>query len=117
MLSILAPSAGQKPSRTTSHCGAQAPFSRQVSFDQYVNLRPVLVSRRSCPLAGKSRRDIDFHVVRRIMKGNTPRLGGRAGTPGPNMRWRIQESVIRRGVDRILRWLPLSWRKAARVRP
>jgi len=47
-------------------------------FDQYVNLRPVkLYEGVPCPLAGKSTKDVDFHVVRENTEDFYVGLGGR----------------------------------------
>jgi len=53
-------------------------------FDQYVNLRPVkLYEGVACPIAGKSAKDVDFHVVRENTEDFYVGLGGRvAGRDG-----------------------------------
>lgn len=74
-------------------------------FDQYVNLRPVLLLPGiESPLKGWQPGEIDFYVVRENTEGEYSNMGGRmfAGTEREIV---VQETVLTRtGVDRILRY-------------
>ncbi len=83
--------------------GSILTFRRE--FDQYVNLRPVLLMPGiESPLKGRLPGEIDFYVVRENTEGEYSNMGGRmfAGTPRELV---IQETVLTRtGVDRVLRY-------------
>jgi len=83
--------------------GSIITFRRE--FDQYVNLRPVmLMPGVPCPLANRQPGEIDFLVVRENTEGEYSHMGGRmfAGTPRELV---VQETVMtRHGVDRVLRY-------------
>jgi 3-isopropylmalate dehydrogenase len=73
-------------------------------LDLYINFRPIkLYDERLCPLAGKSRKDIDFVVFRENTEGAYVGVGGqfKRGTPDEVA---IQESLYtRKGTERIVR--------------
>ncbi|MBI4633792.1 MAG: tartrate dehydrogenase [Deltaproteobacteria bacterium] len=75
------------------------------SFQQYINLRPVhLLPGVKTPLAGRTRADIDFLVVRENNEGEYSNMGGRMfpGTPEEVV---VQNAVFtRRGVERVIRY-------------
>ncbi len=81
-------------------------------LDLYVNFRPVrLYDERICPLAGKSREDVDFVVFRENTEGAYVGVGGKfkAGTPDEIA---VQEEIhTRKGVERILR-AAFDWARA-----
>jgi tartrate dehydrogenase/decarboxylase/D-malate dehydrogenase len=83
--------------------GLLIPIRRQ--FDQYVNLRPVvLLPGVSAPLTRYKPGEIDFWVVRENTEGEYSQIGGRlfADTEDEIV---LQQSVFtRRGTDRILRY-------------
>src|SRR3954467_2118142 len=83
--------------------GLLIPIRRQ--FDQYVNLRPVvLLPGVSAPLTRYKPGEIDFWVVRENTEGEYSQIGGRlfADTEDEMV---LQESVFtRRGTDRIIRY-------------
>ena len=83
--------------------GSILTFRRE--FDQYVNLRPVLLMPGiESPLKGRVPGDIDFYVVRENTEGEYSNMGGRmfAGTERELV---VQETVLTRtGVDRVLRY-------------
>ena len=75
------------------------------SFDQYVSLRPVrLLPGIKTPLAGRSREDIDFVVVRENTEGEYSEIGGRLFSD-TEREIVVQETLFSKtGVDRILRY-------------
>lgn len=83
--------------------GLLIPIRRE--FDQYVNLRPVvLLPGVRPPVSGYKPGEIDFWVVRENTEGEYSQIGGRlfAGTEAEMV---VQESVFtRRGTDRIIRY-------------
>jgi tartrate dehydrogenase/decarboxylase/D-malate dehydrogenase len=74
-------------------------------FDQYVNLRPmVLLPGVSAPLAGRGPDDVDMVCVRENSEGEYTGLGGRLH-PGTAEEVAQETSVFtRRGVERIVRY-------------
>jgi 3-isopropylmalate dehydrogenase len=80
-------------------------FGIRFGLDLYVNYRPVrLLDDRLCPLKGKTRRDIDFVILRENTEGAYADVGGvfKAGTPDEVA---INEDInTRKGVERILRY-------------
>ncbi|OQX88219.1 MAG: 3-isopropylmalate dehydrogenase [Candidatus Omnitrophica bacterium 4484_70.2] len=74
-------------------------------FDQYINLRPVvLYDARFCPLKDKKEEDIDFVVIRENTEGLYCGAGGflKKGTPDEVA---IQESInTYKGVERVVRF-------------
>ncbi|HEY1946751.1 MAG TPA: tartrate dehydrogenase [Bryobacteraceae bacterium] len=83
--------------------GLLIPIRRE--FDQYVNLRPVvLLPGVPAPVANYKPGDIDFWVVRENTEGEYSQIGGRmfAGTDAEVV---MQTAVFtRRGTDRIIRY-------------
>jgi tartrate dehydrogenase/decarboxylase/D-malate dehydrogenase len=81
--------------------GLLIPLRREL--DLYANIRPVrLLDGITSPLAGRTKQDIDFIVVRENSEGEYSSIGGRA-MAGTENELVIQESVFtRRGTDRIL---------------
>ena len=73
-------------------------------LDLYINFRPIkLYDERLCPLAGKSRKDVDFVVFRENTEGAYVGVGGqfKRGTADEVA---IQESLYtRKGTERIIR--------------
>lgn len=83
--------------------GLLLPIRRQ--FRQYINLRPVKLLRGiTSPLAGKSRDDLDFLVVRENNEGEYSNMGGRMYEHS-EQDMAIQNTVFtRQGVERVLRY-------------
>ncbi len=81
--------------------GLLIPLRRELEL--YVNIRPVrLLEGIESPLAGRTKKDIDFIVIRENSEGEYSSIGGRV-LPGTENEFAIQESVFtRRGTDRIL---------------
>ncbi len=75
------------------------------AFHQYINLRPVrLFDGVPCPLAGRTKEDIDLMIVRENNEGEYSEIGGRIfrGTEDEIV---SQQSVFtRKGVDRVMRY-------------
>ena len=83
--------------------GLLIPIRRE--FDQYVNLRPVLLLPGVvAPVSRYKPGDIDFWVVRENTEGEYSQIGGRMFA-GSDAELVVQEAVFtRRGTDRILRY-------------
>jgi tartrate dehydrogenase/decarboxylase/D-malate dehydrogenase len=83
--------------------GLLIPIRRQ--FRQYVNLRPVrLLGAIASPLAGRTKADIDFVVVRENNEGEYSEIGGRLYA-GTDDEMAMQTAVFtRHGTDRIVRY-------------
>ena len=63
------------PSKVPDHIslwGSLLKFRRE--FDQYKNLRPVVIDGVPCPLANKKPGDIDMFIVRENTEENIPQL-------------------------------------------
>lgn len=75
------------------------------SFQQYINLRPVkLLKGIQSPLAGKTREDLDFLVIRENNEGEYSNIGGRI-YEGTDQDLAVQNTVFtRKGVERVLRY-------------
>ena len=73
-------------------------------LDLYINFRPIrLYDERLCPLAGKSRQDIDFVVFRENTEGAYVGVGGQFKR-GTMDEVAVQESIYtRKGTERIVR--------------
>ncbi len=83
--------------------GLLIPIRRE--FHQYIALRPVrLLNGVESPLKGRTRKDIDFLVVRENNEGEYSEIGGRLYRDS-DAEMAVQENIFtRRGVDRVMRY-------------
>lgn len=73
-------------------------------LDLYINLRPVqLLDEKLCPVKGKSRRDVNFWVLRENTEGPYVQMGGSFKRDTPDEVAISEDLNTRRGVERIIR--------------
>ena len=73
-------------------------------LDLYINLRPVqLLDERLCPVKGKTRRDVNFWVLRENTEGPYVQMGGSFKRDTPDEVAISEDLNTRRGVERIIR--------------
>ena len=75
------------------------------AFNQYINLRPVrLFDGIPCPLAGRTKEDIDLMIVRENNEGEYSEIGGRIFQGTENEVVSQQSVFTRKGVDRVMHY-------------
>jgi 3-isopropylmalate dehydrogenase len=72
-------------------------------LDLYINLRPVqLLSEKLCPIKGKTRRDVNFWVLRENTEGPYVQMGGSFKRDTPDEVAISEDLNTRKGVERII---------------